>query len=1750
MKRHNKIIGLVLACLLLLSSLTAVVFSVSADSADNALTEDHLPEGAIPYDGNPSTSLTGSGTAEDPFIIADTADFMYFYESVAETATAGQVFKMTGDVYWNAKTSKTKYSVSNQNFAGILDGNGHTIYNAYLNKYSSTTVFGTVTGTIRNLTFDGTSLTASNGGVGGVCVTLDGGLIDRVYMKNADIGGQHIGGIAKNIAGGATISNCTVEGTLHYAGSTANGSLGGIVNSIATGESGTIQNCINRASLSGTKIATFGGIIACSATNNKAIEALTIKDCENYGAITATQANAFMGGILGNAYRIKNLLIENNTNYGALTGTGNVGGILGFARWGMANSGTDIVIRNCCNKGAIVSTGTSVGGIIGNVEDVKRDTQIKGCANYADLTAVDNVGGIIGRNNSGEWQDQKVVVVNSAVYGNVTATGNYAGIVAGFHTAAFAEGAIMATNCVLTGTVSAGEGAGGILGYIGYRQAKGATSNLKLINTFVDVTVKVPTGANAGTLIGGAQSGITGLTLDTTDSGISVKVFAGDSAVGAPAAYYTYPADGALTAQTAELPALADGAMTDGTVKNRLNTYATANSLGTWTQGATAPVLMAFYEWPAVFTNKSALSHAYTGEAVEAETQAMRADVARVDILYYLRSDLTTPLSAAPANAGEYRVTLRVYDAEGNELDVGNDFSYDFEITKAKTEIVPDFPGFTKRDDGTYSIGYTGESILPGASLRSLTSGGNVSGATISGVVTKDGVTATAIDPGVYVITFTFAGNENYEAAEASFTFEIVKRKITYPENKWTVNGTDILADGAELEYNRLEQILRLAGVDESIFEVVYQGNSATNVGSAMTATATVSLRADVAAYYTPEGEEPIYTIGWSIVKASVKIIVVRDATDAGTEVKFSDDEPYEFTGREETFYAIFVDAAGNILGAPADNTIIVSGAGLLERNFTYDGNDNYQAATLTLRIQVQPRNLGENGGTHADLNRTYDGTKTTFAPDFGTAPNGTTWAEAYETLLERKNGDTYEEVTEALRGGTYRVTFTRLTADGNYRATFTVTFTIARATATVTPPATGWTKDGDVWSVIYDRREHAFLVSCDSDATPEVTYDRDGKTGLPNVVGTYTVTVVLAETDNYEALRVTFTVRVDQKVIPTVPTGADLWNYKGPFTYDGTEMTVAALDAYLAEWGDYLSFLYDNAANTRAGTYTATLTLTLKDNINTRFEEDATATQVVRTLEWKIAKRVLSVDGVALDDLSGIYNGTAYTVEVTLPSGLRVWVNVHYEWSLDGETYTGAVIDAGVYSVVAVLTPKDDCTEFPNGASEYRTAAATVEIARNEAEIGGSDRSLTYNGEVVDPLTGLTLTGSDGTVFTVADYLTVTMTKDGKHVTEIKNAGVYRVTVSVSDDPNVTAESVTFTVTVKRATYMVDGKITVVGDTTYIAGGAGEITLRVTVTGADGVTVTVDADRLPKLPNTPGKHTVRFYLVGSDNYEPLAVYEVEVTVKQAVAKDDGHKDVSIIFDDGADPDIKFEIVENEVDDNVKDLLFNSASLGLGITHPKLVALYRYTFKDADGNDVKYSDIGEISVVITLPERYRGYDKETLFDEISVVCVSYKKGTASKLTVEKAGNVIYDAEAGTLTFKVAGPDVAYGYVREASPMATYVTLGLGGVALVAVIALALVRIVGTSRRTRPEGPDTPDVSDAGFGDYGDSDGADTSDAGDTYIGESDAYASDAYSDSTEEVPAAAEPIAEEPAEEMPVPDEVPAPDDETPPEEA
>ena len=172
-------------------------------------------------------------------------------------------------------------------------------------------------------------------------------------------------------------------------------------------------------------------------------------------------------------------------------------------------------------------------------------------------------------------------------------------MIAGNHNVAYASGDLSATNCVLTGTVTAPVGAGGLVGYIGCVRAAGGSVAVNIADSFVSVTVKAPEGANAAAVVSNVQSNITGVTLTTTNSSVSATVVIGETTVTAPSTYFVY-ADGALTAQTVELPAMEANALTNKTAVAKLNAYATENSFAEWVQGANAPELTRFYVAPEV----------------------------------------------------------------------------------------------------------------------------------------------------------------------------------------------------------------------------------------------------------------------------------------------------------------------------------------------------------------------------------------------------------------------------------------------------------------------------------------------------------------------------------------------------------------------------------------------------------------------------------------------------------------------------------------------------------------------------------------------------------------------------------------------------------------------------------------------------------------------------------------------------------------------------------------------------------------------------------------------------------------------------------------------------------------------------------------------------------------------------------------------------------------------------------------------
>lgn len=259
-------------------------------------------------------------------------------------------------------------------FRGVIDGQGHTIYN--FNSTSGEEGSGLV-------------VVAKNATIKNVKIV--GGNLSSVYSA---------GGIVACTKGGCTIENCHVEKMTVN----ATGAAAGIVGRLY-GAHDKILNCTSSATVTGVQ--KVGGI--CGIT----VDGTTIQDCENRGAVSG--GNDGVGGILGLA---NTTTIKNCKNFGAV-GTGNekwVGGILGHAQ------GDNALIENCVNNGAV--KGLEAGGIFGGLGSFQ-NFDITGCTNNGAVTGVSNAGGIASSHGTGTIAN----CVNNAAVTATDTQGYAAGIV-------------------------------------------------------------------------------------------------------------------------------------------------------------------------------------------------------------------------------------------------------------------------------------------------------------------------------------------------------------------------------------------------------------------------------------------------------------------------------------------------------------------------------------------------------------------------------------------------------------------------------------------------------------------------------------------------------------------------------------------------------------------------------------------------------------------------------------------------------------------------------------------------------------------------------------------------------------------------------------------------------------------------------------------------------------------------------------------------------------------------------------------------------------------------------------------------------------------------------------------------------------------------------------------------------------------------------------------------------------------------
>ena len=255
-------------------------------------------------------------------------------------------------------------------FEGSFDGEGHTIYELYINNESS------------------------NGG---------GQIIYKSYTNNNEMVPQGLFGF---IGSKGEVKNLTASGEIKataYAGGIAGASMGKItqcVNAVivsgsldkgtraqciggivgANGYGGTITGCSNRGDVTGEEH--IGGITGSNFT-------ATITGCSNTGNVTGYSS---IGGIAGDNYE-GTLTGCNNT--GDVSGDDEIGGVVGYS---------DGSLTACYNAGIVKLTNSdsrsNAGGIIG---DTGSSAITIACYNTGNVTSEPvgegNLGGIVGESD-------------------------------------------------------------------------------------------------------------------------------------------------------------------------------------------------------------------------------------------------------------------------------------------------------------------------------------------------------------------------------------------------------------------------------------------------------------------------------------------------------------------------------------------------------------------------------------------------------------------------------------------------------------------------------------------------------------------------------------------------------------------------------------------------------------------------------------------------------------------------------------------------------------------------------------------------------------------------------------------------------------------------------------------------------------------------------------------------------------------------------------------------------------------------------------------------------------------------------------------------------------------------------------------------------------------------------------------------------------------------------------------------------
>ena len=354
---------------------------------ETPVTEWTANESSTFTDGITGSQYEGSGTIDDPFIIANAKNLKYLVDHAS--GTSGQYFLLTTDITIREDVIWEPIGESLKEFAGHFNGNGHVIsgkLNPPTTSSSNSSYFGffgyAKNATVSNLTVKA-DITATAFSTGGVIGSANNTTIsnchyigEMTYTKNLNNGNLHYGGVVGYANNNSKVIGCTTQGRIASNGTAATTAsfLGGIVGNTSKS---SIEMCANYAEIEGgnlTSNASFytGGIVG-GVLNISSSAPNSIKECYNYGKITGgnlalTNSSNYIGGIIGQAYycEIADVYNEAEVSISESKGRCAAGGIVGYF-------GQESTLLRGMNKGNIIGysantqSASYTGGLTGNV---------------------------------------------------------------------------------------------------------------------------------------------------------------------------------------------------------------------------------------------------------------------------------------------------------------------------------------------------------------------------------------------------------------------------------------------------------------------------------------------------------------------------------------------------------------------------------------------------------------------------------------------------------------------------------------------------------------------------------------------------------------------------------------------------------------------------------------------------------------------------------------------------------------------------------------------------------------------------------------------------------------------------------------------------------------------------------------------------------------------------------------------------------------------------------------------------------------------------------------------------------------------------------------------------------------------------------------------------------------------------------------------------------------------------------------